>query len=154
MFELPFDRWVFREIYKVISIQSNGEWSGWDVCDGIVGAVGGVCEHARIQGIGFEADAGKDRRNLVIPVSGTAADEAVQSFLEEPIFVFASIGVSNGGFHTSDFVVGKNALTKRIFAVTLFEGVAFLHRKTDHQPHGVGAEDGAYFSGLVQTQLS
>jgi hypothetical protein len=74
-------------------------------------------------------------------VSGTTA-EAVQSFLEEPIFVFASVGVSNGGFHNSDFVVGENALTKCIFAVTLLEGATHLYGKTDHQPHGVGAKDG------------
>ena len=51
LFELPFDLWVFREIYKVINIQSNGEWSGGDVCGGIVGVVDGACEHARIRGV-------------------------------------------------------------------------------------------------------
>ena len=141
MFEPPFDLGVYRKIYKVINVQANGEWSGRDVCGGIVGVADGACEHARIRGIGFEADAGKDRLNLVVPVSGTAA-EAVQSFLKEPIFVFASVGVSNGWFHDSGFVVGKNALTKCIFAVTLLEGAALLHGKTDHQLHGVGAEDG------------
>ncbi len=114
LFKLPFDLWVFREIYKVINVQSNGEWSGGDVCSGIVGAVDGACEHARIRGIGFEANAGNDRHNLVVTVSGTAA-EAIQSFPEELIFVFASVRVSNGGFHDSDFVVRENALTKCIF---------------------------------------
>ena len=141
LFEPPFNLKVYREMYKVINVQSNGEWSGKDVCGGIIGVADGACGHARIRGIGFEADAGKDQPNLVVPVSGTAA-EAVQSFLEEPIFVFAGVGVSNGGFHNSDFVVGENALTKCIVAVTLLEGAAFLHGKTDHQPHGVGAEDG------------
>jgi hypothetical protein len=140
LFKLPFDLWVFGEIYKVINIQSNCEWSGGDVCGRIVGVVDGACEHARIRDVGFEADAGEDRRNLVVPVSGTVA-KAVQSFLEEPIFAFASVGVSNGGFHNSDFVVGENALTKCIFEVTLLEGATFLHGKTDHQPHGVGTED-------------
>jgi hypothetical protein len=127
LFEFPFDLWVFREIYKVINIQSNSEWCGGDVRGGIVGVLDGSCEQARIRGFGFEADAGEDRRNLVVPVSGTTA-EAVQSFLEEPIFVFASVGVSNGGFHDSDFVVGENALTKCIFAVTLLEGATPLRQ--------------------------
>ena len=140
LFEPPFDLWVYREIYKVINVQANGEWSGRGVCGGIDGVPDGACEHARIRGVGFEANAGEDQPNLVVPVSGTAA-EAMQSFLEEPVFVFASAGVSNGGFRDSGFVVRENALTKCIFAVTLLEGVAFLHGKTDHQPHGVGAED-------------
>ena len=104
------------------------------------------------EAFGFEADAGEDQRNLVVPVSGTVA-EAVQSFLEEPIFVFASAGVSNGGFHDSDFIVGENALTKCIFAVTLLEGVMFLLGKTDHQPHGVGAEDGGILFWLGPNAL-
>jgi len=137
LFELPFTLWVFREIYKVINIQSKGEWSGGDVRGRIVGVVDGACEQTRIRGIRFEADAGKDRRNLVVPVLGTAA-EAVQSFLEEPIFIFASIGVSNGGFHDSDFIVGDD---KMHFCSHLALGYAFLHGKTDQQPHGVGAED-------------
>ncbi len=150
LFELPFDLWVFREIYKVINIQSNGEWCGGDVRGGIIGVIDGACEQARIRGVGFEADAGEDQCNFVVPVSGTTA-EAVQSFLEEPIFVFASAGVTNRGFHDSDFVVGEIALTKCIFAVTLLEGATRLYGKTDHQPHGVGAEDGGVLSGLVQT---
>jgi hypothetical protein len=141
LFEPPFDLGVYRKIYKVINVQANGEWSGRDVCGGIVGVADGACEHARIRGIGFEADAGEDWLNLVVPVLGTAV-EAVQSFLKEPIFIFASVGVSNGWFHDSGFVVGKNALTKCIFAVTLLVGAALLHGKTDHQPHGVGSEDG------------
>ncbi len=32
-------------------------------------------------------------------------------------------------------------MIKRMFAVTLLEGVTFLQGKTDHQPHGVRAED-------------
>jgi hypothetical protein len=48
LFELPLDLWVFREIYKVIDIQSNGEWCGGDVRGRIVGVVDGACEQARI----------------------------------------------------------------------------------------------------------
>ncbi len=33
-------------------------------------------------------------------------------------------------------------MIKCIFSVTLLKGAALLHGKTDHQPHGVGAEDG------------
>ncbi len=130
-FRPPFDLGVCRKIYKVVNVQANGEWSGRDVCGGIVGIADGACEHARIRGIGFEADAGEDRPNLVVPVSGTAA-EAVQSYLKEPIFVFASVEVSNGWFHASGFIVGESALTKCIFAVTLLEGEALLHGKTDN----------------------
>ena len=48
------------------------------------GSLGSLMEPVNMQGseaFGFEADAGEDQRNLVVPVSGTAA-EAVQSFLE------------------------------------------------------------------------
>jgi hypothetical protein len=92
LFKLPFDLWVFREIYKVINIQSNGEWSGGDVCDRIVGVVGGACEHARIRDVGFEADAGEDQRNLVVPVSGTAV------FLRSQYLSLPASGSPMGGF--------------------------------------------------------
>jgi hypothetical protein len=114
LFEPPFDLRVYKKIYKVINVQANGEGSRRAVRGGIVGVADGACEHARIRGVGFEADAGEDQPNLVVPVSGTAA-EAVQSFLKEPIFVFASVRVTNGEFHNSGFVVKENALTKCIF---------------------------------------
>ena len=50
----------------------------------VAGSLGSLMEPVNMQGseaFGFEADAGEDQRNLVVPVSGTAA-EAVQSFLE------------------------------------------------------------------------
>jgi hypothetical protein len=106
LFERPFDLWVFREIYKVINVQSNSEWSRGDVCGGIVGVVDGACERARIRGIRFEADAGKDRRNVVVPVSGSA-EEAVQSFLKEPIFVFAGVGSPMGDFRIVILLSGR-----------------------------------------------
>ena len=117
LFKPSFNFGVFREIDKVIDVESNGKGCGRDIVDGIVGVAYAACEHTWVRGIGFEANAGNDRHNLVVTVSGTAA-EAIQSFPEELIFVFASVGVSNGWFHDSGFIVGENALTKCIFAVT------------------------------------
>ena len=131
LFEPSFYFGVFREINKVINIDSNGKGGSRDVRGGIVGVAYAACKHAWIRGIGFEADASENRRDLVVPVMGTSA-ETVQHFLEEPIFVLGGIRIANWRLHDSDLVVGENTLTKGVLAVALLEGASPFNDETDH----------------------
>ena len=94
LFKPSFNFGVFREIDKVIDVESNGKGCGRDIVGGIVGVAYAACEHTWVRGVGFEADASENHRDLVVPVVGTSA-ETVQRFLEEPIFVLGGIRVAD-----------------------------------------------------------
>jgi hypothetical protein len=65
-----------------------------DILGEIVGVTYAACDHTWVQGVGFEANASENRRDLVVPVAGTSA-ETVQHILEEPIFVLGGIWVAD-----------------------------------------------------------
>jgi hypothetical protein len=130
LFKPSFNFGVFREINKVIDVEPNGKGCSRDILGGIVGVPYAACEHTWVRGIGFEADASENRRDLVVPMAGTSA-ETVQLFLEEPIFVFGGIQVADRRLYDSDLVVGEDALTKGILAVALLEGAALFDVETD-----------------------
>ena len=90
LFKPSFNFRVFREINKVIDIESNGKGGSRDVDSGIVWVADASCEHAWIRGVGFGVDALENRRDLVVPVTGALA-ETIQRFLEEPIFGLGGI---------------------------------------------------------------
>ncbi len=115
-FEPLFNFGVFREINKFIDVESNGKGCSRDIRCGIVGVAYAACEHTWIRGAGFEVGALENRRDLVVPVAGTSA-ENVQCFLEEPIFVLGGIRVANWRLYYSDLVVGEDTLTKGVLAV-------------------------------------
>ena len=98
---------------------------------GLLGVAYAACEHTWVRGVGFEADASENRRDLVVPVAGTSA-ETVQRFLEEPIFVLGGIWIANWRLYDSDLIVGEDALAKGDLAVTLLEGASLFDGKTDH----------------------
>jgi hypothetical protein len=131
LFKLSFDFRVFREINKVINIETHGKGGSRDVCSGIVGVADAACEHASIQGVGFEADALENCRDLVVPVTGTSAD-TVKHFLEEPIFVLGVIQIANWRLYDSDLVIGEDTLTKSVLAVALLEGALPFDSETDN----------------------
>jgi hypothetical protein len=147
LFESAFNFGVFREIDKVVDVDSKGERGGRDVRGGIVGARDTTCEQAWVRGVGFEADAVEYRRDFVVPVAGTSA-EAIQYLLEEPVFIFTGIRTANGRFHDCDLGVGEDSLTKGILAVALLEGAVLFNREADHQLHGVGMQDGGILVGF------
>ena len=146
LFEPAFNCGVFREINKVINVESNGKRGSRDVRGGIVGVAYAACEHAWIQGVGFEANALENRRDLVVPVAWASA-ETVQRFLEEPIFVLGGIRIANWRLHDSDLIVGEDTLTKGVLAVALLEGASLFVGKTDHYLHQVRTEDGYVLLG-------
>jgi hypothetical protein len=132
LFKPSFNFGVFREIVKVVDVESNGKGGSRDIRGWNDGVAYAACEHTWIRGVGFEANALEDCRDLVVPVAGTSA-ETVQCFLEEPIFVLGGVRVANWRLYDSDLVVGENILTKGIvLAVTLLEGVFPFDGKTDH----------------------
>ena len=131
LFKPSFNFRVFREIKQVIDIESNGKGCSRDILSGIVGVTYAACEHTWIQGVGFEAGALENRRDLVVPVAGTSV-EILQRSLEEPIFILGGIRVANRRLYDSDLVVGEDALTKGVLAVALLEGALLLDSKTDH----------------------
>jgi len=121
---------VFREINNVINVEPNGKRCSRDILGGIVWVAYATCEHTWVRGVGFEADASENRRDLVVPVVETSA-ETVQHFLEEPIFVLGGIRVADRRLYDSDLVVGEDALTKGILAVALLECAVLFDGKTD-----------------------
>ena len=121
LFEPSFNFGVFREINKVINVESNGKGCSRDILGGIVGVAYAACEHTWVRGVGFEANALENCHDLVVPVAGTST-ETIQRFLEEPIFVLGGIRVADRRLYNSDLVVGEDALTKGVLAVTLLEG--------------------------------
>ena len=131
LFKPSFNFGVFREINKVIDVESNGKGCGRDIIGGIVGVAYAACEHTWVRGFGFEADALENRRDLVVPMVGTSA-ETVQRFLEEPIFVLGGIRVTNRRLYDSDLVVGEDTLTKGVLAIALLEGAMLFDGKIDH----------------------
>ena len=74
LFEPLFNCGVFREINKVIDVESNGKGCSRNILGGIVGVAYAVCEHTWVRGVGFEANALEARRDLVVPVAGTSAE--------------------------------------------------------------------------------
>jgi hypothetical protein len=131
LFEPLFNFGVFREINKVIDVESNGKGCSRDILGGIVGVAYAACEHTWVRGVGFEADASENRRDLVVPVAGTSA-ETVQRFLEEPIFILGGIRVANWRRYDSDLVIKEDALTEGVLAVSLLEGALLFDGETDH----------------------
>ena len=131
LFKLLFNFGVFREINKVINIESNGRGGSRDVHGGIVGVTDAACEHAWIRGVGFEANAVENRHDLIVLVTGTSA-ETIHHFLEEPIFILDGIRIANRRLYDGDFVIGEDTLTKAILAVALLEGLLPFDGKTDH----------------------
>ncbi len=106
LFEPSFNFGDFREINKVIDVESNGKGCGRDIVGGIVGVTYAACEHTWVRGIGFEADALENHHDLVVPVAGTSA-ETIQRFLEEPIFVLGGIWVADRRLYDSDSLLGR-----------------------------------------------
>jgi hypothetical protein len=131
LFEPLFNFGVFREINKVINVESNGKGCSRDILGSIVGVANAACEHTWVRCVGFEADTLENHRDLVVPVVGTSA-ETVQHFLEEPIFVLGGIRVTDWRLYDSDLVVGEDALTKDVLAVALLEGASLFDGETDH----------------------
>ncbi len=97
LFEPSFNFGVFGEINKVINVESNGKGCSRDILGGIVGVAYAACEHTWVRGVGFEADASENCRDIVVPVAGTST-ETVQRFLEEPISILGGIQVADRGF--------------------------------------------------------
>ncbi len=68
LIEPSFNCGVFREINKFMDVESNGKGCSRDILGRSVGAAYAACEHTWVQGVGFEADALENRRDLVVPV--------------------------------------------------------------------------------------
>jgi len=130
LFEPSFNCGVFREINKVIDVEPDGKGCSRDILGGIVGVAYAACAHTWVRGVGFEANALENRRDLVVLVAGTSA-ETIQCFLEEPIFVLGGIRVADRRLYDSDLVVGEDALTKGVLAVALLEDAALFDGETD-----------------------
>ena len=131
LFEPLFNFGVFREINKFIDLESNGKGCSRDIRCGIVGVAYAACEHTWVRGIGFEANASENCRDLVVLVVGTST-ETVQHFLEEPIFLLGGIRVADRRLYDSDLVVGEDTLTKGILAVALLKSASLFDCETDH----------------------
>ena len=131
---------VFQEIDKVIDINSKGERGGRNVSGRVIGINDAVREQAWVRRVVLGAKAIEDRHDLVVPVVWAPA-KTIKCLLEKPIFVFVSVGVTDGWFHDCDFAVGENALTKGVLEVFLLEGAAMFNREADNELHCIGAKD-------------
>ena len=79
LFEPSFNLGVFREINKVIGVESNGKGVAGVSAAGLLGSHMLGCEPTWIRGVGFEADALENCRDLIVPVAETSA-ETIQRF--------------------------------------------------------------------------
>jgi hypothetical protein len=66
--------------------------------------------------------------DFLVPMSRAAA-EAIKSLEKKPIFIWLSLGITQGRLNDDNFCFrGKNALAKCAFAIALAKGATLLDR--------------------------
>ena len=67
---------------------------------------------------GLEAHLEQNPFDHIVPMMG-GLTEAINSLLEESVFIFLKIRVTNWRYYYSDLIVWKSGFAERVLAVTL-----------------------------------
>ena len=71
-----------------------------------------------------------------------AAAQAVQGFLQEPIFIGFDVGIATWWMNDGSFIWRKMTLTEGIVTISLLENTPAFNSETGEESEGLRLEDG------------
>ena len=69
---------------------------------------------------GFEAHIEENTFDDIVPTMG-GFTESIQCFIQEPVFIFLEIWVSNWRLYECNLIIWQYGVTERVIAVTLLD---------------------------------
>jgi hypothetical protein len=93
----------------------------------VVGISNNTSKEARILKRRGKTDGKENFVDFLVPMS-RAVVKAIKSPEKKPIFIWLSLGITQGRSNNGNLFQGQNALAKCVFAIALAEGATLLDR--------------------------
>jgi hypothetical protein len=142
--EESFNRRIFRELDKVIDVETKGQRHQCDNRQRIQGVKYKSCIETQVLKQWGEPDQPEDGVNFVIPML-RAAPKSVERPFKRLIFIRGGFGIAARGANNSNLVGRKDVLTECIFTITLMKGMMRCNRNACEETERILMEDRGEF---------